>query len=94
MQREKTEVVTDSPPPPLWAPKSLWMVTAAMKLKDACSLEGKLYRHSVLKNRDITLLTKVCLVKGSVFPVVMYGRESWTIKKPEDQRSDAFKLRC
>ena len=47
---------------------------------------------SILKSRDITLLTKVCLVKGMVFPVVMYGCENWTIKKAERQRIDAFKL--
>ena len=46
----------------------------------------------VLKNRDITLLTKIHLVKAMVFPVVMYGCESWTIKKAECQRNDAFKL--
>ena len=49
---------------------------------------------SMLKSRDITLLTKVCLVKAMVFPVVMYGCESWTIKKAECQRVDAFELRC
>ena len=49
---------------------------------------------SILKSRDITLLTKVCLVKAVVFPVVMYGCESWTIKKAECQRIDAFKLWC
>ena len=48
----------------------------------------------VLKNRDITLLTKVCLVKGMVFPVVMYGCENWTVKKAERQRIDAFELWC
>ena len=48
--------------------------------------------HSVLKTRDITLLTKVRIVKAMVFPVVMYGCESWTIKKAEHQRIDAFKL--
>ena len=47
---------------------------------------------SILKRRDITLLTKVCIVEGMVFPVVMYGCESWTIKKAEHQRIDAFKL--
>ena len=47
---------------------------------------------NVLKSRDITLLTKVHLVKAMVFPVVMYGCESWTIKKAERQRTDAFKL--
>ena len=49
---------------------------------------------SILKSRDITLPTKVHLVKAIVFPVVMYGCESWTIKKPECQRIDAFELRC
>ena len=47
---------------------------------------------SILKNRDITLSTKVCLVKAMVFPVVMYGYESWTIKKAECQRIDAYEL--
>ena len=49
---------------------------------------------SILKSRDITLPTKVCLVKALVFPVVMYGCESWTIKKAEHQRIDAFELWC
>ena len=49
---------------------------------------------SILKSRDITLPTKVCLVKAMVFPVVMYGCESWTIKKAECQRIDAFELWC
>ena len=47
---------------------------------------------SILKSRDITLPTKVCLVKGMVFPVVMYRCESWTIKKAEHQRIDGFEL--
>ena len=47
---------------------------------------------SILKSRNITLPTKVSLVKAMVFPVVMYGCESWTIKKPECQRTDAFEL--
>ena len=50
--------------------------------------------NSILKSRDITLPTKVCLVKTLIFPVVMYGCESWTIKKVELQRIDAFKLWC
>ena len=50
--------------------------------------------NSLLKSRDITLPTKVCLVKAMVFPVVMYGCESWTIKKAEGQRIDAFELWC
>ena len=49
---------------------------------------------SVLKSRHITLLTKVCIVKAMVFPVVMYGCESWTITKAEHQRNDAFELWC
>ena len=49
---------------------------------------------SILKSRDITLPTKVCLVKVMVFPVVMYERESWTIKEAEHQRIDAFELWC
>ena len=49
---------------------------------------------SILKSRDITLPTKVCLVKAMVFPVVMYGWESWTVKKAERRRIDAFELWC
>ena len=61
------------------------MVTSAMKLKDAYSLGRKVMTNleSILKSRDITLPTKVHLVKAMVFPVVMYGCESWTIKKAE-----------
>ena len=68
------------------------MVTEAMKLKDACSLEKKAMTNldRILKCRDVTLLTKVHLVKAMVFPVVMYGCESWIIKKAEHQRIDAF----
>ena len=77
------------------SPKSLQMVTAAMKLKDACSLEKVMTNlDSILKNRDITLPTKACLVKAMVFPVVMYGCEIWTVKKVECQRIDAFELWC
>ena len=49
---------------------------------------------SILKSRDITLPTKACLVKAMVFPVVIYGSESWTIKKAEHQRIDGFELWC
>ena len=79
-----------------WTPKSLQMVIAAMKLKDAYSLEGHLTINldSILKTRDIILSTKVRLVKAMVFPVVMYGCESWTIKKSERQRIDDFELWC
>ena len=64
-------------------------MTAAMDLKDASSLED-----SVLKSRDITLPTKVHLVKAMIFPVDMYGCESWTVKKAECQRTDTFRLWC
>ena len=63
-----------------------------MKLKDTCSLEEKLLLDSILKSRDITLPTKVRLVKAMVFPVVMYGCESWTVKKAECLRIDALEL--
>ena len=76
-----------------WAPESLQMVTAAMKLKDACSYgKGMTNLDSMCKSRDITLPTEVHLVKAVVFPVVMYGCESWTIKKAEHRRIDAFEL--
>ena len=71
-------------------------MTAATKLKDTYSLEEKVMTNldSILKSKDITLSTKVYLVKAVVFPVVMYGCESWTIKKAECQRTDAFELWC
>ena len=74
-------------------PKLLHMETAAMKLR--CLLLGRKVMtnlDSILKSRDITLSTKVSLVKAVVFPVVMYGCESWTMKKAEHQRIDAFEL--
>ena len=74
------------------ASQSLQMVTAAMKLKDAYSLEGKL--DSIFKSRDITLSKKVHIVKATVFPVVVYRCESWTIKRADCQRFDVFKLWC
>ena len=72
------------------------MVTAAMKLKDTCSLKRKatINLDSILKSRVIPLPTKVHLVKAMVSPVVMYGCESWTIKKTEHQRIDVFELWC
>ena len=68
--------------------KSLQMVTVAMRLKEACYSVTKLDR--VLKSRDITLLAKVHMVKAMVFPVVMYGCESWTIRKAEHRRIGTF----
>ena len=75
--------------------KSLQMVTAAMKLRHLLlGRKAMTNLDSKLKSRDITLPTKVHLVKAMVFPVVMYGCESWTIKKAEHQRNDAFELWC
>ena len=69
------------------------MVTAAMKLKDAYSWKESYDQpRQHIKNRDITLPIKVRLVKAMVFPVVTYGCESWTVKKAERQRIDAFEL--
>ena len=70
------------------------MVTAAMKLKDTYSLLFMTNLDSILKSRDITLPTKVHLVKTMVFPVVMYECESWIVKKAERQKSGAFELWC
>ena len=72
------------------------MVTAAMKFKRCLLLGRKVMTNldNVLKSRDITLPTTVCLVKAIVVPVVMYGCESWTIKKAECWRIDAFELWC
>ena len=77
-----------------WAPKSLQMVTAAMKLKDACFLEEKLWKTYTSYYKAETLLTKARLVKTMAFPVVIYGCESWTIKKGECWKIDAFELWC
>ena len=80
----------------LGAPKSLQMVTAAMKFKKTLTPWKKHYDQprQHIKSRDITLPTKIRLVEAMVFPVVMYGCESWTIKKTEHQRIYAFKLWC
>ena len=75
-----------------WAPKSLQMVIAAMKLKDTPRKEVMTNLESILKSRDITLSTKIHLVKAMVFPVVMCGYESWTVKKAEHQRIDGFEM--
>ena len=78
-----------------WAPKSLRMVTAAVKLR--CFLLGRKAMtnlDSILKSKDITLPTKVHLVKAMVFPVVMYGCDSGSVKKAEHRTIDAFELWC
>ena len=92
---ETVETVADF----FWgAPKSLQMVTAAMKLKDAYPSKDRrkvmTNLDSILKSRDITLPTKVRLVKAMVFPVVMYGCDSWAVKKSEHRKIDAFELWC
>ena len=72
------------------------MVTAAMKLEDNLLPGRKAMTnlHSILKSKDIPLLTKVHIVKAMVFPLVTYSCESWTIKKAQCRRTDAFKLQC
>ena len=77
------------------APKSLQMVTAAIKRRLFLRRNVTTNLDSILKSRDITLpTTKVHLVKAMFFPVVMYGCKSWTVKKAERQRIDAFELWC
>ena len=78
------------------APKSLQMVTAAMKQEKTLAPLRKVMTNldSILKSRDIILPTKVRLVKAMVFSVALYGCESWTVKKAERQRIDAFELWC
>ena len=78
-----------------WAPKSIWVVTAATKLKDACSLEEKLRQpRQCIKKERHHFADKSPIVKVMVFPVVMYRCESWTVKKAEHRRIDAFELWC
>ena len=72
------------------------MVTAAIKLKDTLLFGRKtmINLDNILKSKEITLPTRVCLIKAVVFPVVMYGCENWTVKKAEHQRIDAFEVWC
>ena len=91
---EKVETVADFIS---WAPKSLQMVTEikAIKLKMfALGRKAMTNLGSALKSKDITLPTKVHMVKAMVFPIVMYGYESWTTKKAEHQRINASELWC
>jgi len=87
----------------MWASRNI--VLFLFSLKKFVTVQSNVYTHthtrkvmtnldSILKSRDITLPTKVHLVKAMVFPVVMYGCESWTVKKAECQRTDAFELWC
>ena len=72
-----------------------WLMWNTDSLEKTLALWKKSYdKLSILKSRDITLPTKVCLVKAMVFPVLMYGCETWTMKKAEHQRIDAFDLWC
>ena len=79
-----------------WAPKITADGDCSHEIKRCLLLGRKAMTNldSILKSRDLTLPTKVCLVKAMVFPVVMYGCESWTMKKAEHQRIDAFELWC
>ena len=78
---------------PFWVPKSL-QIDCSHEIKGHLLLGRKVMTNldNILKSRDITLPTKVRVVKAMVFPVVMHGRESWTIKTAECQRTDAFEL--
>ena len=90
---ETVEVVSDFI---FWGPKITADGDCSHEIKRRLLLESKVMTNldSVLKNRDITLLTKVRLVKAIVFPVVMYGCERWTVKKAECWKTDAFELWC
>ena len=79
-----------------WAPKIIADGDCSYEIKRRLLLGRKVMTNldSIFKSRDVTLPTKLHLVKAIVFPVVMYGCESWTIKKAESQRIDAFKLWC
>ena len=79
-----------------WTPKSLGTVNCSQEIK-RCLLFGRKAMnnlHSVIKGKDITLPTKIHIVKAIFFPVVMYGCESWTIKKADCWRTDSFELWC
>ena len=89
----KVKTVTDIP---FWGPQITADSDGSCKIKRCLLLGRKSVTNldSILKSRDITLLTKVCIVKTMDFPVEIYGSECWTIKKAKHQRIDAFKLWC
>ena len=93
IDRETKETVTDFI---FWSSKITADGNCSHEIKRHLLLGKKIMknRDSILKSRDITLPTKVCLVKAMIFPVVTYGCKSWTIKKAECQRIDAFELWC
>ena len=74
---------------------SVWKLkSGSVELEPYLRFDNMTNLDSILKSRDITLLTKIPIVKAIVFPVVMYGCESWTVKKAEFQKIDAFELWC
>ena len=77
-----------------WAPKSPQMGTAAMKFKEKIGSKAMTNLDSILKSRDITFLTKICIVEAMVFPVVVCRCESWTIRKAEHHRIEASEVWC
>ena len=93
IDRETKETVTDFI---FWSSKITADGDCSHEIKRHLLLGKKVMKNldSILKSRDITLPTKVCLVKAIIFPVVTYGCKSWTIKKAECQRIDAFELWC
>ena len=93
MDGETVEIVADFI---LWGSKITADVDCSQKIKRCLLFGRKVITNldSILKSRDITLPTKVCLVKAMIFPVAMYGCESWIIKKVEHQRIDTFELWC
>ena len=93
MDRETVETVIDFM---FWGSKIIANGDCSQEIKRRLLLGWKIMTNldSLLKSRDITSLTKVCLVKAMVFPVVMYGCKSWTVKKATCQTIDAFELRC
>ena len=93
IEEEKVEAVTDFLS---WAPKSLWNGDCSHEIKSYFLTEMKAMTNldSVLKSKETTLLTKIHIVKAMVFPIVMYGYESWTVKKAEHHTIDAFELWC
>ena len=93
IDRETKETVTDFI---FWSSKITADGDCSHEIKRRLLLGRKVMTNldSILKSRDITLLTKVCVVRAMIFPVVMYGCESWTVKKAERRRIDAFELWC
>ena len=100
VRKQQLELDMESPSAVILEPRKIKSATAdgdfSHEIKRRLFLRRKVMTNldSILKSRDITLPTKVCLVKATVFPVVMYGQECWTIKKAEHRKTDAFELWC